>query len=112
LLVLVVVLVAGAGCWGWLLGLVAGAGCWCWLLGLVAGAGCWGWLVVVVFLFLSSSSHRTTHIQASEKPTPKRPAPKPPALRNAALKRKTAPLFKPATKLEVTDIFCIINVMT
>jgi hypothetical protein len=34
----VLVLVAGAGCWCWLLVLVlvAGAGCWCWLLVLVA----------------------------------------------------------------------------
>ena len=31
-------LVAGAGCWRWLLVLVAGAGCWCWLLVQVAGA--------------------------------------------------------------------------
>ena len=25
---------------------VAGGGCWCWLLVLVAGAGCWCWLLV------------------------------------------------------------------
>jgi hypothetical protein len=28
--------------------MVAGTGCWCWLLVLVAGTGCWYWLLVLV----------------------------------------------------------------
>jgi len=33
--------------------LVAGAGCWCWLLVLVAGAGCWCWLLVLVLVLVA-----------------------------------------------------------